>query len=174
MLSSVSAYDSCSPLGSLRNLFLLIPYHSYHSLLAINDCLQTMNPSKMSFPRFWRWRTDKSSDYKSLDTGDLETDEKSGSTRALLRRSNSTSSLSSTSASNKHDEEYHGRSSPRPFSSAKAYIIIAANVLLFLTSASLFIVPYVRSSQLNHAYRQVSTWCKNSTYLLPLSQLQRN
>jgi hypothetical protein len=120
----------------------------------------------MSFSRLWRWRTSKSSDYKSLDTADLETDEKSGATRGLLRRRNSTNSLSSVSASNRYDKEYHGRSTTRPFSSAKAYIIIAANVLLFLTSVAILIaLPYARSLQLNHAYRQVSTWCKAFMHL---------
>lgn len=171
-LSGISAYHSRSLLGSYPSVSF-IQYHSYYSLIAINDCPQAVKPSTMSFPRFWRWRTNRSPDYRSLDTAALEMDEKSGAARGLLRRSNSTSSLSSASASKHY--EYHTRSTTHPFSSTKAYIIIATNIFLFLTSISLFIaLPYMRPLQLNHVYRQVSTWCKASIYIPYLSQLHGN
>ncbi|KAL1865119.1 hypothetical protein Plec18167_009522 [Paecilomyces lecythidis] len=69
-------------------------------------------------------------------------------------------SPSSTSIYNPNDEAYP-RKPTRNLLSCQSYIITIANILLFLISVALFIVLPHRhdSTQPNHAYRQVSTWC---------------
>jgi hypothetical protein len=123
-------------------------------------------------PSVWfkKWRKIESTSYRSLGTEDIDGDEK-GSAEHLLPSSNSTSSLSSASQSIKqleeHDDRVLGRRSPR---SVRNRALVGANLLLFLSSLGLFIaMPYRHPSELNHAYRQVSTYCKHSKILVNIS-----
>ena len=78
--------------------------------------------------------------------------------RHLLPINGSTSPLPSTLALSKQDASPAGSSY---ISKSSSWFVIMANVLLFVTSVILLMcLPYRRANGLNHALKQVSSYCK--------------